>query len=60
MVRPIVHPTVPKGKERVRVCLHSGNTISEIRGLVSRILTWVDVELRTEQVSEQSIFKSKL
>ncbi|KAF8243382.1 putative aminotransferase, partial [Wilcoxina mikolae CBS 423.85] len=40
MVRPIVHPTVPRGKERVRVCLHAGNTEVEIRGLVGRIKEW--------------------
>jgi len=29
-VRPILSPTVPKGKERIRVCLHSYNTKGEI------------------------------
>ncbi len=29
-VRPILSPTVPKGKERIRVCLHSYNTKEEI------------------------------
>lgn len=29
-VRPILHPTVPKGKERLRVCLHAFNTELEI------------------------------
>ncbi len=29
-VRPILNPTVPKGKERIRVCLHSYNTKEEI------------------------------
>jgi len=29
-VRPIVSPTVPRGKERIRVCLHSYNTKDEI------------------------------
>jgi len=32
-IRPILSPTVPKGKERLRVCLHSFNTISEINQL---------------------------
>jgi len=44
MVRPIVHPTVPRGEERVRVCLHAGNTMDEIRGLVERIKDWVEGE----------------
>ncbi len=29
-VRPILNPTVPKGKERIRVCMHSYNTKEEI------------------------------
>jgi 8-amino-7-oxononanoate synthase len=41
MVRPIVAPTVPKGSERIRVCLHAGNTMSEIQGLVTAVEAWV-------------------
>ncbi|WP_207423014.1 aminotransferase class I/II-fold pyridoxal phosphate-dependent enzyme [Desertivirga brevis] len=33
-VRAILHPTVPAGKERLRICLHSFNTESEINGLL--------------------------
>ena len=40
VVRPIMPPTVPVGSERVRVCLHSGNTDEEITGLVERIAEW--------------------
>jgi 8-amino-7-oxononanoate synthase len=32
--RPIVSPTVPKGAERIRICLHSFNTAAEIDRLV--------------------------
>ncbi len=32
-VRPIVSPTVPAGKERLRICLHSFNTKEEINSL---------------------------
>ncbi|KAM5378665.1 hypothetical protein ACJZ2D_004464 [Fusarium nematophilum] len=46
-VRPIVAPTVPKGSERVRVCVHAGNTISEVEGLAKAIGDWV----RNEQKS---------
>ena len=34
-VRPILYPTVPKGKERLRIVLHSFNTLEEVRLLVS-------------------------
>lgn len=33
-VRPIISPTVPEGRERLRICLHSFNTKDEIAGLV--------------------------
>ena len=41
VVRPIVAPTVPKGSERVRVCLHAANTRAEIEGLSKVIEEWV-------------------
>ncbi|WP_017731756.1 aminotransferase class I/II-fold pyridoxal phosphate-dependent enzyme [Nafulsella turpanensis] len=36
-VRPIVSPTVPQGKERLRICLHAYNTETEINGLVESL-----------------------
>ncbi|MGP8215020.1 MAG: aminotransferase class I/II-fold pyridoxal phosphate-dependent enzyme [Bacteroidia bacterium] len=36
-VRPILSPTVPKGKERIRICLHAYNTASEIDELLNVI-----------------------
>ena len=33
-VWPILHPTVPKGQERLRICLHSFNTEEQIRRLL--------------------------
>lgn len=36
-VRPILSPTVPVGKERIRICIHSFNTLAEIDSLVSAI-----------------------
>ena len=38
-VRPIVSPTVPEGKERLRICLHTFNTKNEIIGLVESLVT---------------------
>ena len=39
-VRPITWPTVPKGKGRIRVCLHAGNTREEVDRLVLAIVQW--------------------
>lgn len=36
-VRPIVSPTVPKGLERIRVCLHEFNTKEELTGLLDSL-----------------------
>jgi 8-amino-7-oxononanoate synthase len=36
-VRPILNPTVPKGKERLRICIHSFNTLAQIQDLFSVI-----------------------
>jgi len=44
LVRPIVHPTVPKGQERVRVCLHAGNTLEEVDGFVKAVMEWTDAQ----------------
>ncbi|KAL2128454.1 hypothetical protein VTI74DRAFT_9180 [Chaetomium olivicolor] len=41
MVRPIVAPTVPKGSERIRVCLHAGNSVSEVQGFVKAVEAWL-------------------
>jgi 8-amino-7-oxononanoate synthase len=36
-VRAIVYPTVPKGSERLRIVLHSFNTVEEVNGLVEKL-----------------------
>ncbi len=36
-VRPIVAPTVPEGKERIRICMHSDHREEQIIGLIQSI-----------------------
>jgi len=37
LVYPILHPTVPQGSERLRICLHTTNTTEEIDLLIGSI-----------------------
>lgn len=45
VVRAVMHPTVPRGTERVRICLHAGNTHEEIDAFVSRVETWLQARI---------------
>lgn len=36
-IRPIIYPTVPAGKERLRIVLHSFNTIEEVKLLIKNL-----------------------
>ncbi|MDY8135070.1 pyridoxal phosphate-dependent aminotransferase family protein [Aquimarina sp. 2201CG5-10] len=40
-VKPILSPTVPQGKERLRFCLHSYNTTDEIAEILTLLTTFV-------------------
>lgn len=40
-VRPILSPTVPEGQERLRFCLHSYNSESEITNVLELLATFV-------------------
>lgn len=39
-VRAILHPTVPKGQERLRIVLHSFNTAEEVENLAAAVLSY--------------------
>ena len=52
--RPITWPTVPKGKDRVRVCLHSGNTEAELDLLVHGVVSWAEEILKKGAKGEEN------
>lgn len=54
MVRAIVAPTVPVGGERVRVCLHAGNSFEEVDRLVGVVGEWV------RRVEAEGVEKARL
>jgi 8-amino-7-oxononanoate synthase len=39
-VKAIKHPTVPKGQERLRICLHAFNTKKQVNELLNELRTW--------------------
>ncbi|KAK2068055.1 hypothetical protein P8C59_002727 [Phyllachora maydis] len=41
LVRAIVAPTVPAGQERIRICVHAGNTEEQVDGLGKVIAGWI-------------------
>ncbi|KAF3044062.1 hypothetical protein E8E12_008611 [Didymella heteroderae] len=50
MVRAVVSPTVPRGTERVRICLHAGNTVEEVESLVGALQEWCERQPGHEEV----------
>ncbi|EAU85117.2 8-amino-7-oxononanoate synthase [Coprinopsis cinerea okayama7 len=55
--RPITWPTVPKGKDRVRICLHAGNTKEEVDRLVKGVVEWAESVIREER--NQGVVKGR-
>lgn len=53
VVRGIVPPTVPVGAERIRICLHAGNSMEQIDALVRTIRIWVG--RRVQEVHAQEV-----
>jgi 8-amino-7-oxononanoate synthase len=41
-VRAVVPPTVPVGTDRVRICLHAGNTVAQVEKLVQALQEWCE------------------
>ncbi|KAK4540852.1 hypothetical protein LTR36_008794 [Oleoguttula mirabilis] len=58
VVRGIVPPTVPVGAERIRICLHAGNTLQQVDDLVETIRSWV--VMRKASLSEPQRARARL
>lgn len=57
MVRPIVPPTVPPGSERVRICLHAGNTTAQIEGLCRTMGEWLQLQNKNSKNTTQKMME---
>lgn len=53
--RPITWPTVPKGKDRVRVCFHAGNTRGDVDKLIMGIIKWAEETMSSQEASIPTI-----
>ncbi|KAK1218733.1 hypothetical protein PQX77_018571 [Marasmius sp. AFHP31] len=49
LARPITWPTVPKGDDRVRVCLHAGHTREQLQRLIDGIVEWARRRVKEEE-----------
>ncbi|KAI0346254.1 PLP-dependent transferase [Trametopsis cervina] len=46
--RPITWPTVPKGRDRIRVCLHHANSRQDVERLAFAMVEWAREEARRD------------
>jgi len=55
IVRPVTWPTVPKGADRVRVCLHAGNTKEDVKRLVNGVVEWTRGLMEDERAEKMRV-----
>ncbi|KAI8138926.1 pyridoxal phosphate-dependent transferase [Fennellomyces sp. T-0311] len=51
IVKPICSPTVPKGQERVRICLHGHNSAEQVESLVNSVHEFFKIEKNSGESS---------
>jgi 8-amino-7-oxononanoate synthase len=60
VVRAVVPPTVPAGTERVRICLHAGNTEEQVDTFVDVVKCWIGSKREEALIKSQTIKAAKL
>lgn len=55
VVRAVVPPTVPEGTQRVRVCLHAGNTAEQIDRFVECVAEWIKWQARMVTSEKEAV-----
>jgi 8-amino-7-oxononanoate synthase len=60
VVRPVVPPTVPAGTERVRICLHAGNTEEQVDAFVEVVKRWISSKGEEALIKSQTMKAAKL
>ncbi|KAL0945524.1 hypothetical protein HGRIS_001006 [Hohenbuehelia grisea] len=58
--RPITWPTVPKGKDRVRVCLHSGNTREDVEKLADGVISWAEAIVLEQKRARKTVQRAQM
>ncbi|KAG7087651.1 hypothetical protein E1B28_013598 [Marasmius oreades] len=59
LARPITWPTVAKGQDRVRICLHAGHTEEQVAALVEGVVEWGKMRARVVQ-EDRVLFRTRL
>jgi 8-amino-7-oxononanoate synthase len=60
VVRAVVHPTVPEGTERVRICLHAGNSEEQVDHFLEAIERWIESKKGEPSTQSQTMIVAKL
>jgi 8-amino-7-oxononanoate synthase len=60
VVRAVVPPTVPDGTERVRICLHAGNTEQQVDAFVDAVNRWIDSKVGKAATETRTMERPKL
>ena len=58
----IPYPMVPKGKERLRIVMHSGNSEKDLDQFVSYLMEWAENEIRETmpKIEQMDVMEARL